>query len=97
MLTKATLKAVLYLSENLLQQKAVLLTHVCKVFLDAYEVSHSGSITSIELHLEVNDSTVKLSSRTVALAPADYSRPAVYGCVSTKSLVPCFFVKMVTY
>ena len=48
-LTKATLKVVLYLSESLLQQRAVLLPTVCQVFLETYGVSHSGSIASVEL------------------------------------------------
>ena len=61
-LTKATLKVVLYLSESLLQQRAVLLPTVCQVFLETYGVSHSGSIASVELNLEVGDSTVKFSS-----------------------------------
>ena len=62
-LTKAMLKVVLYLSESLLQQKAVLLPTVCQVFLETYGVSHSGSIGSVKLSLEMGDSTVKLSSR----------------------------------
>ena len=40
-LTKATLKVVLYLSESLLQQRAVLLPTVCQVFLETYAWSLS--------------------------------------------------------
>ena len=48
------LKVVLYLSESLLQLKAVLLPTVCQ----AYGVSHSGIIASVELSLEVGNKPV---------------------------------------
>ena len=55
-LTRAVLKVVLFVAEQLLQQKAVLLPKACKVFLQAFGVYHWGSISSLELHLEVGES-----------------------------------------
>ena len=84
-LTKATLTAVLYLSEKFLQQKAVLLPQVYQVFLDAYRVSHSGSIASVELNLEVGDSLVKFSSRWLLHQLIIYLHPYMeYKCVHKK-------------
>ena len=81
-LTKATLRAVLYLSEQFLQQKAVLLPQVC---LDAYGVSHSGSIVSVELNPEVGDSLVKFSSRWLLHQLIIYLHPYMeYKCVHKK-------------
>ena len=84
-LTKAMLKVVLYLSESLLQLKAVLLPTVCQVFLETYGVSHSGSIASVELNLEVGDSTVKFSSRWLLHQLIIYLHPYMeYKCVHRK-------------
>ena len=58
-LTVAVLKAALFVAEQLLQQKAVLLPQASQVFLQAYGVNHTGSIKSVELNLEV----VQFSSR----------------------------------
>ncbi len=58
-LTKSVLKAVLFVAEQFLQNKALLLPQVCHVFLQAYGVPHSGSIKSVDLTLEVGESVVK--------------------------------------
>ena len=62
-LTRSVLKAVLYVAEHLLQNKALLLPQVCHVFLQEYGVPHFGSIKSVDLTLEVGESVVKFSSR----------------------------------
>ena len=82
---KATLKVVLYLSDSLLQQGAVLLPTVCQVFLETYGVSHSGSIASVELNLEVGYNTVKFSSRWLLHQLIIYLHPYMeYKCVHRK-------------
>ena len=48
-LTVAVLKAALFVAEQLLQQKAVLLPQASQVFFQAYGVNHTGSIKSVEL------------------------------------------------
>lgn len=55
-LTQAILKAVLVVSDHLLQQMAVLLPQISKVFLEAYGGPRSGAA---DLNLEVGDSTVR--------------------------------------
>ena len=52
-LTSTVLKAVLFVAEHLLQDKALLLPLVCRIFLQAYRVPHFGSIKSLHLTLEV--------------------------------------------
>ena len=54
-LTVAVVKAALFVAEQLLQQKAVLLPQASQVFLQAYGVNHTGSIKSVELNLEVGE------------------------------------------
>ena len=53
---KAVLKFVQLVSEHLLYQKAVLLPHVCRVFLESYGMS-LGCTTGIDVHLEVPSSS----------------------------------------
>lgn len=62
-LTRSVLKAVLFVAEHLLQNKALLLPQVCHVFLQEHGVPHFGSIKSVDLTLEVGESGVKFSSR----------------------------------
>ena len=62
-LTKSVLRTVLHVAENLLQGKALLLPHVCQVFLHEYGVHHSGSSKSLDLNLEVGEGVVRFSSR----------------------------------
>ena len=62
-LTRAVLKVVLFVAEQLLQQKSVLLPKASQVFLQAYGVYHSGSISSLELHVEVDESNVNFCFR----------------------------------
>ena len=92
-LTKARLKVVLYLSESLLQQRAVLLPTVCQVFLETYGGSHSGSIVSVELNLEVGDS--RFSSRWLLHQLITYI-PTWSTSVSTGNMAPCYFEEVVT-
>jgi len=53
----------LFVAENLIHQKAVLLPWVCQVFLDAYLQVPEGSKSTPSPTLEVGESTVKFSSR----------------------------------
>jgi len=49
-LTRAVLKAVLFVAEQLLQQKTVLLPWASQIFLQAYQLHRTGSIKSAELN-----------------------------------------------
>ena len=64
-LTCAILHVVLAVSDHLLLEKAILLPQACKLFLDSHGVSHTSSIKSVDLDLDVGDSIIKLSSRWV--------------------------------
>ena len=84
-LTKAVLTAVLYVAERLLQNKALLLPEVSRVFLEVYGVTHFDSIKSLDLTLEVGNSTVKFSSRWVLSQLIIYLNPYMqYKCVHMK-------------
>ena len=84
-LTKAVLKAVLHVSEHLLHQKAMLLPDVCHIFLEAFGISHYGSIASVDLHLEVGNSTVRFSSRWLLHQLIIYLHPYMqYKCIHMK-------------
>ena len=59
-LTKAILTSVIFVAKHLLVQKALLLLPwVCQVFLNIY----TGDLNSVQVTLEVGDSTVQFSSR----------------------------------
>ena len=62
-LTKAILKAVTYVANHLLVEKALLLPWACQVFLEAYDVQHTGSIKSAKITIETGESTVMFTSR----------------------------------
>lgn len=62
-LTKAILASVIFVAWHLLPQKAVLLPRVCQVFLETYGVQSEGDIKSIQVTLEVEESSVMFSSR----------------------------------
>jgi len=62
-LTIAVVKSVLFVAKHLLQQKALLLPHVCHVFLEAYGVNIMEDNKSVQLTLEVEESSVQFSSR----------------------------------
>ena len=62
-LTKAVLSSVIFVAKYLLLQKALLLPWVCQVFLIAYGIQYTGDIKSVQVTLEVGDSSVKFSSR----------------------------------
>ena len=62
-LTKAVLSSVIFVAKYLLLQKALLLPWVCQVFLSAYGIQYTGDIKSVQVILEVGDSSVKFSSR----------------------------------
>ena len=62
LLTSAVLSAVLFVAENLIQQKAVLLPWACQIFLQAYSDDQIGS-TPTELTLEVGESCVRFTSQ----------------------------------
>ena len=64
-LTKAILASVLFVGEHLVIEKALLLPQVCRVFLENYGVTLTDGLKSVDLNLEVGDSTVKFSSRWV--------------------------------
>ena len=84
-LTRAVLKAVLFVAEQLLQQKAVLLPWASQIFLQAYQLHRTGSIKSAELNLEVGESTVKFSSRWLLNQLIIYLNPYMsYKCVHRK-------------
>ena len=57
-LTKAVLSSVIFVAKYLLLQKALLL----QVFLIAYGIQYTGDIKSVQVTLEVGDSSVKFSS-----------------------------------
>ena len=61
-LTKAVLSSVIFVAQYLLLQKAILLPWVCQVFLTAYGIQYTGDIKSVQVTLEVGDSSVKFSS-----------------------------------
>ena len=84
---KVVLKSVLLVSEHLLHQKAALLPHVCRVFLESYGVSLGcgSSTTGIDVDLEVGDSTVKFSSRWLLHQLITYIHPYLqYNCIHRK-------------
>ena len=60
--TNAVLSAVLFVAENLIQQKAVLLPWACQIFLQAYCNDQTGS-TPTQLTLEVGESSVRFTSQ----------------------------------
>ena len=62
LLTSAVLSAVLFVAENLIQRKAVLLPWACQIFLQAYCNDQTGS-TSTQLTLEVGESSVRFTSQ----------------------------------
>ena len=62
-LTKAVLSSVIFVAKYLLLQKALLLPWVCQVFLIAYGIQYTGDIKSVQVTLEIGDSSVKFSSR----------------------------------
>ena len=62
-LLAAVLKTVQHVANNLLQERALLLPLVCRVFLKAYGVHHADSIQSLNLEIDTGKSRVKLSSR----------------------------------
>ena len=81
---KALLKSVLLVSEHLATPKAVLLLHVCRVFLELYGVSLGcgTSTTGIDVDLEVGDSTVTFSSRWLLHQLITYIHPYLqYQCI----------------
>ena len=85
LLTKAVLKAVLHVSEHLLHQKAVLLPDVCHDFLEAFGITHYGGIASVDLRLEMGDSTVQFSSRWLLHQLIIYLHPYLqYKCIHMK-------------
>ena len=61
-LTKAVLKTVIYVANQLLVEKAVLLPWACQVFLDAYDIQHTGSIKSAKVTIETGDSSIMFKS-----------------------------------
>ena len=62
-LLAAVLKTVQHVANNLLQERALLLPLVCRVFLKAYGVHHADSIQSVNLEIDTGKSRVKFSSR----------------------------------
>ena len=62
-LTKAILKTVIYVANQFLVEKAVLLPWACQVFLQSYEIQHTGSIKSARVTLETGEGSVTFSSR----------------------------------
>ena len=62
LLTSAVLSAVMFVAENLIQQKAVLLPWACQIFLQAYSDDQIGS-TPTKLTLEVGESCVRFTSQ----------------------------------
>ena len=61
--TKPTVAAVLYVAKHLLVGKAVLLPWVCTIFLESYGWTDSGNVNSLELSLELGETSVQFSSR----------------------------------
>ena len=59
----AVLRTVILVADYLLQEKALLLPQACLIFFNAYGINHPSSITSLQLDLDVGESTVKFSSR----------------------------------
>ena len=63
-LTKAILETVIYIANNLLLEKAVLLPWACKVFLQSYaEYGYTSCITSAKVTIETRDSSVMFSGK----------------------------------
>jgi len=56
--TKATVASVLYVAKHLLDKKAVLLPWTCRVFLEAYGLADVNSVNSVDLSLELGESSV---------------------------------------
>ena len=84
-LTKAVLTAILFVAEHLVQNKALLLPQVCRVFLEAYGVLYTDSIKSVDLTLEVGENKVKFSSRWVLNQLIIHLNPYVqYKCIHMK-------------
>lgn len=83
--TVAVVKAALFVAEQLLQQKAVLLPQASQVFLQAYGVNHIGGIKSVELNLEVGEGAVQFCSRWLLNQLIVYLSPYMsYKCVHMK-------------
>ena len=59
--TAALLTSALFVAKYLLLQKAVLLRQVCHTFLKAYGVHYTEDIKSVQLILEVEESSVQFS------------------------------------
>ena len=63
-LTKSILEAVITVAKELYQDKAILLTSACAVFLEAYTGErYTESISSLEVYIETGDSTIHFTSR----------------------------------
>ena len=62
-LTKAIVSSVIYVAQHLLVQKALLLPWVCQVFLDVYGIQPSEDTNTVQVTLDVGDSSVKFTSR----------------------------------
>lgn len=72
-------------SEQLMENKALPLPEVSRVFLEAYGITHFDSIQSLDLTLEVGNSTVQFSSRWVLSQLIIYLKPYMhYKCVHKK-------------
>ena len=84
-LTKAILASVLFVGEHLVIEKALLLPQVCRVFLENYGVTLTDGLKSVDLNLEVGDSTVKFSSRWVLNQLIIHLNPYMqYKCIHMK-------------
>ena len=84
-LTKAVLKTVIYVANQFLLGKAVLLPWACQVFLQAYEIQHIGSIKSARVILETGESSVIFSSRWLLHQLITYLNSyMLYKCVHMK-------------
>ena len=59
-LTGAVLKTALFVADEILHQRAVLLPEACIAFTKAYP---SAASTTDKLHLEVGDSTIRFTSQ----------------------------------
>ena len=62
-LTKAIFKTVMYVVNQLLVGKAVLLPWACQVFLEAYDIQYTGSIKSAKVTMEIGQSNIIFTSR----------------------------------
>ena len=61
--TKAIVSSVIYVAQHLLVQKALLLPWVCQVFLNVYGIQPSEDTNTVQVTLDVGDSSVKFTSR----------------------------------